>query len=258
MGARRATLMTRLVLVLAAALVGSSRAQVANTSFGPVLGKVSHGVKRGVSNVTCNAYYGVPYAQPPTGKLRFADPEPWVAAYPAPGFDATKPGKSCPQLAGGDGDEDCLNLNVFTPASSPSGANHNILLFIHGGAFVVGSGTSPLPPIPPNVADMYDGCAIASKFDVVVVTINYRLGPLGFLTTVAPDGTVSSNFGMKDQREAIKWVRAHAKAFGGSGEDLTVFGQSAGAISVLHHMVSPLSKGLFTRAISESGLPMAM
>ena len=85
-----------------------------------------------------------------------------------------------------------------------------------------------------------------------------RLGPLGFLTTVAPDGTVSSNFGMKDQREAIKWVKTHAKAFGGLGEDVTIFGQSAGAISVLHHMVSPSSKGLFTKAISESGFPMAM
>merc|ERR1711959_187033 len=247
-----------LAVVLSAALLGGSSAQVANSSLGLILGKVSHGVKRGVPNVTCNAYYGVPYAEPPTGNLRFASPQPWSAQFPEPGFDATKPGRSCPQLAGTDGDEDCLNLNVFTPAASRPGSDHNVMIFIHGGAFVVGSGTSPLPPIPPNVADMYDGGALASKFGVVVVTINYRLGPLGFLTTVASDGTVSSNFGMEDQREAIKWVRAHAKAFGGSGEDLTVFGQSAGAISVLHHMVSPLSKGLFTRAISESGLPMAM
>jgi para-nitrobenzyl esterase len=95
---------------------------------------------------------------------------------------------------------------------------------------------------------------LASRFNVIVVTLNYRLGPLGFLAT-EEDGKISANYGMQDQREAIKWVKNEIPAFGGDPAEITLFGQSAGAISILHHMISPKSKGLFKRAISESGFP---
>jgi len=139
------------------------------------------------------------------------------------------------------GDEDCLVLNVFAPTESSS---RPVMVFIHGGGFTGGTASDPL----------YDGRALASR-DVVVFTLNYRLGVLGFLAApdlVEGDGG-AGNLGLWDQRLALQWIRDNAAAFGGDPENITIFGESAGAVSVLAQMTSPRSTGLFARAIAESG-----
>ena len=199
------------------------------------------------------SYKGIPYAAPPVGNLRWKPPQP-VAAWTSPRACTTY-GPACPQPTGGEllpslavgaTSEDCLYLNVWSPASRPS-QRLPVMVWIHGGSFVTGAGSLSL----------YDGTNLAGK-GVVVVTINYRLGPLGFLALPAlskesPRG-VSGNYGLLDQIAALHWVQRNIAAFGGDPANVTVFGESAGAISILDLMVSPLSKGLFQRAISESGI----
>ena len=140
-------------------------------------------------------------------------------------------------------DEDCLYLNVWTPALD--GARRPVMVWIHGGGFVIGAGSEPL----------YEGSALASR-DVVLVTINYRLGALGFLYD--PDfagapGEACANFGLLDQIAALRWVRDEIAAFGGDPDNVTVFGESAGAMSIGTLMGSPLAAGLFHKAILQSG-----
>ncbi len=199
------------------------------------------------------SYKGIPYAAPPVGDLRWKPPQP-VAAWTSPRA-CTSYGPACPQPTGGEllpslavgtTSEDCLYLNVWSPASSPS-QRLPVMVWIHGGSFVTGAGSLPV----------YDGANLADR-GVVVVTINYRLGPLGFLALPAlskesPQG-VSGNYGLLDQIAALHWVQKNIAGFGGDPAKVTVFGESAGAISVLDLMVSPLAKGLFQRAISESGI----
>jgi len=143
--------------------------------------------------------------------------------------------------------EDCLYLNVFTPAGS-AGDRLPVMVWIHGGGFTTGSGSQAY----------YDGAALARR-GVVVVTINYRLGPFGFfahpaLSAESPHG-VSGNYGLLDQIAALQWVQRNIAAFGGDPERVTIFGESAGSVSVCWHLVSPLSEGLFHRAIAQSGVP---
>ncbi|MEI8191288.1 MAG: carboxylesterase/lipase family protein [candidate division NC10 bacterium] len=198
-------------------------------------------------------YLGIPFAAPPVGDLRWKPPQP---AAPWEGVrECTKYGAACPQIRlpnkmGGVGlesmSEDCLYLNVWSPAKDPS-ERLPVMVWIHGGAFVLGAGSDP----------KYDGHHLAGK-GAVIVTINYRLGPLGFLShpllsQESPQGS-SGNYGLLDQIEALKWVQRNISAFGGDPGRVTIFGESAGAMSVLEQMVSPLSKGLFQGAISESGL----
>ena len=199
-------------------------------------------------------FRGLPYAAPPVGPLRWREPQPvppWAGVRPASSF-----GRACPQKPGlsleGGGDpgrlsEDCLYLNVWAPtgASSP----RPVMVWLHGGALIFGAGSLAL----------YDGTALARQ-GVVVVTVNYRLGPLGYfvhpaLERAAPGGPV--NFGLLDQIAALRWVRQNIAAFGGDPQQVTVFGQSAGAQSVLALMASPLARGLFQRAIAQSpyGIP---
>lgn len=197
------------------------------------------------------SYLGIPYAAPPVGELRWENPR------PAQGWDGVRActayGPACPQsddseISAGDvgkTDEDCLYLNVWTPATEPS-ESLPVMVWIHGGGFTTGAGSLGL----------YDGKKLSGK-GVVVVTINYRLGPLGFLahpglSAESPEGS-SGNYGLLDQIEALKWVQRNIAAFGGDPERVTVFGESAGGISVCDLMVSPLTGGLFQRAISESG-----
>jgi para-nitrobenzyl esterase len=138
--------------------------------------------------------------------------------------------------------EDCLYLNIWTPAVD--GARRPVMVWIHGGAFTIGSGSSP----------MYGGQRLAERGDAVIVTINYRLGALGFLCLDDPgDGGPFTNFGMLDQVAALRWVRDEIAAFGGDPGNITIFGESAGAMSVGALMGSPLAAGLFRRAIPESG-----
>jgi para-nitrobenzyl esterase len=208
---------------------------------------------QGLAEPGLHAFRGVPFAAPPVGALRFRPPrppEPWAGLR-----DATHPGPPAPQVAspvmrmlGGAGElgwsEDCLTLNVWTPAADRG--RRPVLVWIHGGAFTTGSGGFPL----------YDGSALARRGDAVVVTINYRLGALGFLALPAferEEGNVAGNFGLLDQLAALDWVREHAEAFGGDPGNVTVFGESAGAMSLGALLGAPGARGLFRRAILQSG-----
>jgi para-nitrobenzyl esterase len=160
-------------------------------------------------------------------------------------LDATRPGPVCPQLADNGaiiGSEDCLFLNVTTPARSGR-SRLPVMVWIPGGGFVQGAGSA------------YDPTRLVTQGRVVVVTINYRLGALGFLAHPAlrAESPDSGNYGLADQQAALRWVRRNIAAFGGDPRNLTIFGQSGGAFSVCAHLAAPGSRGLFTRAIVQSG-----
>jgi para-nitrobenzyl esterase len=189
-------------------------------------------------------FRGVPYAQPPVGKLRFRPPEaplPWDGVRPAIAF-AKAPIQNPIQLAAlpgmdvGETDEDALYLNVWTPGLD--GARRPVMVWIHGGAFVLGAGHQA----------MYDGAPLARRGDVVVVTINYRLGAFGFLAV-----DEAGNVGIRDQIAALEWVRDNIASFGGDPGNVTIFGESAGGMSVGTLLGSPRAEGLFAKAIPQSG-----
>lgn len=194
---------------------------------------------------TYYSFQGIPYAKPPVGALRFKAPQPaqpWEDVH-----DALVEGAVAPHI--GDflstdyvGEEDCLFLNVYTPRLPEVGnvAVKPVMVWIHGGAFYVGSGNS----------DFYAPDYLIAE-DVVLVTINYRLGALGFLST--GDDVIPGNNGLKDQVMALRWVQQNIAQFGGDPNNVTIFGESAGAVSVNYHLFSPMSKGLFHRAIAQSG-----
>jgi para-nitrobenzyl esterase len=211
------------------------------------LRRTSSGMLRGRSEPGYEAYLGIPYAEPPTGPRRFALPVP-----PGPFgkvLDARFPGPACPQtpwalerLVGGEPgghDEDCLRLNVWTP---PGAEGLPVMVFVHGGSFLHGSGTAP----------WYDGGRLAARRHVVVVTLNYRLGGLGFLD-LPGDQVEEPNLGLADQLAALAWVRREIEHFGGDPRRVTVFGESAGAISIAAVLGSPSAAGHFDRAILQSG-----
>ena len=201
------------------------------------------------------SFKGIPYAAPPVAELRWRAPQP-VGSWEAP-LDCTEFGPSCPQpssplgmlsFSAGPTDEDCLYLNVWSPAQS-AGERLPVMVWLHGGSFETGSGSM----------EIYSGGDLAAE-GVVVVTVNYRLGPLGFLShpalsEEAPSG-VSGNYGLLDQIAALEWVQRNIAGFGGDPGNVTVFGESAGGISVLDLIVSPPAQGLFRRAIVESGVLM--
>jgi para-nitrobenzyl esterase len=219
----------------------------------PTLVTVAQGVLHGAiaSDGTSYVWRGVPYATPPVGALRWKPPAP-LAAWSGV-RDATQWGNACVQppseiAPGGPatGAEDCLYLNVWAPAGYV-GQSLPVIFFIHGGAWITGAGSSPV----------YNGLYLAAHAPAVVVTINYRLGALGFLALAAlaaedPDHT-TGNYGLLDQRAALQWVRDNIRAFGGDPTRVTIWGHSAGASSVLMQMASPLSHGLFAGAFAESG-----
>jgi para-nitrobenzyl esterase len=192
-------------------------------------------------------FRGLPYAT----AARFAPP---VAVDAAGDLDATEFGPIAPQVAGAQfqradlaQDEDCLSLNVWTPGVDD--ARRPIMVWIHGGAFRTGSGASPL----------YEGSTLAARGDVVIVTINYRLGLLGFLghPDLAPgDGDPCANWGLLDCIEALRWVRSHGATFGGDPDDVTIFGESAGAAAVALLCTMPAAEGLFHKTIVQSGAPL--
>nr|AHJ81347.1 carboxylesterase [Locusta migratoria] len=188
------------------------------------------------------AFYNIPFAQPPVGPLRFRSPQPPVGWEHI--RDATVPGPSCTQnsifetLRPPIGNEDCLYLNVFTPEPKPAKLLP-VMVWIHGGGFVEGSATWYEP-------------GFLLDHDIVLVTTNYRVGLLGFLST--GDKNAPGNYGLKDQVAALRWVKENIEAFGGDPNSVTIFGESAGGASVHYLMLSPLAKGLFHRAISQSGV----
>lgn len=192
-------------------------------------------------NVNYYGFKGIPYAQPPVGDLRFRaplPPLPWIGIR-----DATVHGPTCHNspgvLAMGDVEsEDCLFLNVYTTEIT---GKKPVMFWIHGGAFSSGSGDSIL----------YGPGHLLSE-DVVVVTINYRLGAFGFLST--GDKYAPGNAALKDQIMALKWVQRNIEKFGGDPENVLIFGQSAGSASAHWLIVSPLAEGLFAKAILQSGV----
>ena len=214
--------------------------EIIQLDSGPVTGYIENGVHK---------FSGIPYGAPPAGELRWKPPQP-----PVPWTEVkncTVPGPSCPQPDRKDTDnfsEDCLYLNVWTAAKNRD-ERLPVMVWIHGGGFNFGSGSLP----------EYDGTNLAGK-GVVVVTINYRLGPFGFFVhpLLAEESThhTSGNYGLLDQIAALKWVRKNIALFGGDPDNVTIFGQSAGSRSVTLLMISPLSEGLFHRAIAESGGPV--
>ncbi len=213
------------------------------TAYGRVEGSASEGVA---------VFKGIPYARPPVGPLRFRPPqppEPWTGVRDAtrfPSIACQNPsplesmfGATNPPMG-----EDCLALNVWTPA--PDDAGRPVMVWIHGGAFVTGSGSTP----------WYDGSSFAARGDVVCVTVNYRLGALGFLHLADLGGEAyasSGNCGLLDQAAALAWVRDNIAAFGGDAGNVTIFGESAGAMSVSSLLALPAAKGLFHRALPQSG-----
>jgi para-nitrobenzyl esterase len=210
--------------------------------------EISEGRVEGVRRDGHLAFLGIPYARPPVGARRFAapePPEPWSGVRRAAAFGPSAlQGASIPDaLAEGPTSEDCLYLNVYTPGSD--GARRPVLVWIHGGAFIAGSAASPV----------YDGGRLAEAGDVVVVTFNYRLGAFGYLHLGDRGRTwgAADNAGLLDQLAALRWVQRNIAAFGGDPSTVTVFGESAGATSVCLLLVAPAARGLFARAISQSG-----
>lgn len=252
----------RFLRVLLLAVAGLSTAHAAD----PTLRQTTLGAIRGLDYAAQSgtwAWLGVPYAQPPVGALRW---QPTAAVQPWSGTrDATRFGPACaqggrffsPSPAGGYdlsvrdgfgkpvGSEDCLTLNVWRPASAAT--NLPVVLFIHGGSNISGYSADPI----------YDGQVLAKKANAVVVTINYRLGMFGWfdlaqLKTGDPVAD-SGNFGLLDQIEALRFVQRHIGAFGGDASNVTVMGESAGAVNIWALLVSPLTPGLMHKAVPLSG-----
>jgi para-nitrobenzyl esterase len=212
----------------------------------PTFVAIDSGAVHGSATADVVSFKGIPYAEPPVGPLRWRMPQPvkpWEGVRETTNF-----GPSCMQTDDVPKSEDCLTLNVWRPAAD-SATPLPVMVWIHGGALVHG-GTS-----------IYPGGALARQ-GVVVVSMNYRMGRLGFfahpaLAAEAP-GDVRGNYGIMDQRAALEWVQRNIAAFGGDPKQVTIFGESAGGGSVMVHLTAPLSRGLFHRAILQSpGIPTA-
>lgn len=229
--------------LFAAAVLASTalaaQTQPIQTTSGPITGLQDSGIR---------SYKGVPYAAPPVGDLRWRKPKPhpkWNDPKACTAF-----GPACPQNLASNGlrqqapesqSEDCLTLNIWAPQGA---AKAPVMVWIHGGGHQQGASSLPV----------YDGTALAGK-GVVLVSINYRLGVFGFLAhpELSREQGASGNYGYYDQIAALKWVQANIAQFGGDPASVTIFGQSAGAVSCANLMTSPLAKGLFQRVILHSG-----
>ncbi len=221
----------------------------------PGLVITKHGAVRGVAAGNSYAFKGIAYAAPPTGTLRWRPPEPlqcWKGEQ-----DATSFGDVCVQHEGVGkdkkvvGSEDCLTLNVWAPKTEPA-APRAVMVFVHGGSNIKGSSSEGGDAEP-----FYDGQPFVEQADVVVVTINYRLGAFGFLAHSALSGEdehgSSGNYALLDQLAALEWVRDNIAQFGGDPNQVMLFGQSAGAVNVCALLASPLAKGLLSSALMQSG-----
>jgi para-nitrobenzyl esterase len=228
----------RQVLLAVAVLAGLVTATVP-AAADPLVVRTDAGAVRGFTAGPVTRFDGIPYAEPPIGDLRWTSPrrpEPWSGVR-----DATAPGPRCAQAAGVASepsyDEDCLYLNVTAPRAAK---RKPVLVWIHGGGLVGGDGA------------FYDATRLAARGDVVVVTLNYRLGVFGFLSH--PElGAAGGDFGLEDQTAALRWVQRNIRAFGGDPGNVTVAGESAGAFSTCALLASPRTVGLIDKAIVGSG-----
>jgi para-nitrobenzyl esterase len=237
-------------------------AALLNTAAAESLVATERGFVRGLETQSVDMFLGIPYAAPPLGDLRWKPPQPHASWSEV--LSATKFGSHCAQTARVVGvsssTEDCLFLNVFVPNGDDDGQTQTgtpeaqgstdvrgraVMVWIHGGAFTAGE------------SDDFDASRLASIGGVIIVTINYRLGVFGFLAhpalTAESANHVSGNYGILDQQFALKWVQQNIRAFGGDPGNVTIFGQSAGGLSVLANMASPSAVGLFHKAIVQSG-----
>ncbi|MGW6025825.1 carboxylesterase/lipase family protein [Streptomyces sp. NPDC055099] len=230
-----------------AALTCTATADSGNSTEHSVV-RTDKGAVRGIVTAEARTFQGIPYAAPPTGERRWAPTAParkWQGVK-----DATEPGSGCPQTglvppAGPKSDnEDCLFLNVTTPRAEPI-RPRPVMVYLHGGDHTDGEGA------------MHGAERLAAQGDVIVVTVNYRLGALGYLAhpglEKGPRRGESGNYGFLDQQAALRWVRHNASAFGGDPGNVTLFGESAGSHSTCAHLVAPSSAGLFDRVVSQSG-----
>ncbi|WP_244162539.1 carboxylesterase/lipase family protein [Amycolatopsis regifaucium] len=229
-----------LTLAMSVLTLGALTTSVAEAGESPVV-RTDSGPVRGVLTSEYRSFQGIPFAAPPVGELRWAPPQrprPWTAVR-----DASKPGPRCAQGEGigspSSVDEDCLYLNVISPAK-PTPRPRPVLVWVHGGGFTSGAGSD------------YDFERLALGGDVVVVTVNYRLGVFGFFGHPGL-GRDSGVFGLQDQQAALRWVQRNARAFGGDPRNVTLFGESAGGMSTCAQLTSPSAAGLFSRAIIQSG-----
>ncbi|XP_041350856.1 carboxylesterase 1C-like [Gigantopelta aegis] len=219
--------------------VGAQRGPVVTTTLGQIEGRV-----RRVQNEAVFTFVGIHYAVAPIGRLRFKKPVPRRAWYGV--LDATRFGPSCAQrgntrwLPNRETSEDCLLLNIYVPRTLTPARPRAVMVWIHGGGFVVGQGMGS------------DGTRLSLVGDVIVVTVNYRLDVFGFIYT--GDRESPGNYGLWDQQMAIQFVKDNIASFGGDPNRITIFGESGGGYSVGIHAVIPSSRGLFQRAICESGV----
>jgi para-nitrobenzyl esterase len=228
-----------------AACAGAVPARHPGPDTGLVVATAGGTVRGATSQDATEKFLGIPYAAPPVGSLRWRPPQPagrWHGVR-----EATHFAPHCPQPPSPSGvasmSEDCLYLNVFAPGSVHGARRLPVMVWIHGGSLVTGE------------SDDYDPAGLAHD-GVIVVTINYRLGALGFLAHPALAGRAggpSGNYGLMDQQAALRWVQRNIAGFGGDPRDVTIFGESAGGLSVLAQLASPGARGLFSRAIAESG-----
>lgn len=240
---------TMLASLAIAAAPSAVRAQAASA---PPMVQTSHGSVEGVQREGADVFLGIPYALPPVGERRLAPPAE-AASWTLP-LRATVAPSACPQLASPDpaglasSNEDCLYLNVWRPAESGRRASSPlpVIVWVHGGGFVEGYGA----------AKQYDATRLAADANAVVVTVNYRVGALGFLAASALDDAdgrhVSGNYGLLDLQMALRWVARDVRAFGGDPGNVSVMGESAGANALLGLLASPASEGLFQHAIVQS------
>ena len=245
--------MTTLIRTSCAPRVAAAIVALALFSFPALASPVAtqSGPVEGVAGDSVIAYKGLPYAAAPIGALRWRAPEPPQSWDDVRRADRLAP--ACPQIGSYPEDspaepmsEDCLYLNLYVPEGARADAKLPVMVWIYGGGLQNGSGSNPL----------YDGAALARR-GVIVVTFNYRLGALGFLAhadlSAETPRKISGNYGHLDQIAALQWVQDNIAAFGGDADNVTVFGQSSGSISISALCASPLAKGLFRRAIGESG-----
>ncbi|QKG23799.1 carboxylesterase/lipase family protein [Actinomadura verrucosospora] len=227
-----------------AALAGTPASAAGSATAASATVRTDKGLVRGTVTGDHRTFQGIPYAAPPEGPLRWRSPRPaaaWTGVR-----DATKPGALCAQsgdhLGQGSEAEDCLYLNVTTPAEAAPGKRLPVLVWVHGGSFKDGGGS------------LYGARRLAVQGQAVVVTVNYRLGVFGFLAHPSLDQkkNASGDFGLEDQQAALRWVRRNAAAFGGDSGNVTLAGESSGAISTCAQLTAPGAAGLFDRAITQS------